>query len=44
MHTQNRRTTHEYTSFENPSTETSPLHMKTPRSIIHEKTDGDYNV
>ena len=44
MHTQKRRTTHEYTSLENPSTETSSPHMKTPRSIIHEKTDGDYNV
>ena len=35
MHRRNKRATHEYTSFQNPSAETSGLHMKRLRSIIH---------
>ena len=33
---QNKRATHEYNSFFNPWTETNTLHMKIPRSLIHE--------
>ena len=32
MYRRNKRATHEYTSFLNPSAETSALHMKRPRS------------